>query len=90
MCLTICPTFYVKTSDIRRETSDMSGKKGFFIFTDIDRIVGILVFHTVTQSLIPVRKVSNFWSAVRLVVYTEMPLSLFFLGFPTLSNFSLK
>ena len=33
LCRTICPTFYVKTSDIRGKTSDMSGKKGFFIFT---------------------------------------------------------
>ena len=33
MCRTLCPTFQVKTSDIRSKTSDMYGKNGFFIFT---------------------------------------------------------
>ena len=33
MCRTLCPTFQVKTSDIISKTSDMSGKKQFFIFT---------------------------------------------------------
>ena len=32
-CRTNCSTFWVKTSDIRCKTSDMSGKIGFFIFT---------------------------------------------------------
>ena len=35
MCQTFCLTFSAKTSDIRSKTSDMSGKKRFFIFTAI-------------------------------------------------------